>query len=121
MRQRLRRAVRRAASNPVLRQSVRSIRPRADWLGAAGVVAFFILPEIVGFLWGRQIAQWAHSHALQSANSVARADYWLLEKFFEDGGSWLNLTIGMLLLAWIVWERNHRFQSNRRSDQCTES
>jgi hypothetical protein len=27
-----------------------------------------------------------------------------MEKLFEDGGSWVNLGIGLLLLFWLFWE-----------------
>ena len=80
------------------------MRPRPNLWGIAGVLFFFILPELIGFWRGTEIAAWAHSHYLQEADRMMRMNYWLLEKLFEEGGSWVNLGIGVGLLGWILYE-----------------
>ena len=104
MKRRLKRAAERAAANPVLRQSARSLKPSRSFWGVLGVLLFFIFPEIVGFLWGEEITAWAHAHYLTEPERILRMNYWLLEKLFEDGGSWVNLGIGVALLGWIEWD-----------------
>ena len=104
MKERLKRAADRAAANPVLRHSARSLKPGRNLWGVAGVLLFFILPEIVGFVWGAEITAWAHARYLTEPERILRMNYWLLEKLFEDGGSWVNLGIGVALLGWIGWD-----------------
>jgi hypothetical protein len=107
MRERFRSAARRASENPVLRRSARSLKPTPSLWGIAGVLLFFILPEIIGFWRGKAIAQWAHAQALQEPSAMGRSVYWILEKLFEEGGSWVNLGIGIALLVWIFYEWRH--------------
>ena len=104
---RLRRALHRARSNPVLSRTARSIKPTPNLWGIAGVFFFFILPEIIGFWRGKEIASWAHARFLEAPDRMERMNYWLLEKIFEEGGSWINLAVGIALLAWILieWRR----------------
>ncbi len=101
---RFKRAADRAAKNPVLRQSIQSLKPATNLWGVAGVFLFFILPELIGFWRGSEIAKWAHSQGLEEPSSIGRALYRLLEMLFEDGGSWVNLTIGVVLLIWLFYE-----------------
>ena len=104
MKKRLRRAAKRAAENPVLRKSAQSMKPTPNLWGVGGVLLLFILPEIVGFWRGAEIASWAHARWLEEPDRMFRMNYWMLEKLFEEGGSWLNLGIGLALLGWIVYE-----------------
>jgi hypothetical protein len=108
MKGRLREAARRVAANPVLRKSAESIKPAPNVWGLLGTFFFFIAPEIVGFVKGREIASWAHAMMLEEPDRIGRSVYRMLQILFEDGGSWINLTIGMALLAWILyeWRRN---------------
>jgi len=71
-----------------------------------GVLILFILPEIIGFIWGKEIASWAHTHYLTSPSEIARLNYYILEEIFKDGGSWLNLSIGLALLIWAILDRD---------------
>ena len=92
---------RRAKQNPALQKSVESLKPNLSIWGLLGVLGFFILPEVIGFIWGVEIATWAHAQTLSEPSSVGRTLYWVLEKIFEDGGSYVNLGIGVLLLLWL--------------------
>jgi hypothetical protein len=94
----------RAAKNPVLQKSAQSLKPNRSILGVLGVLLFFIVPEIVGFIWGEEITDWAHAQTLSEPTEIGRKLYWVLEKLFEDGGSWINLSIGVLLLVWLFWD-----------------
>jgi len=105
MKKRIRSVAKRVAKNPVLQKSARSLKPNRSIWGALGVVIFFILPEIAGFIWGEEISDWAHAQTLSEPTEVGRKLYWVLEKLFEDGGSWINLSIGVLLLVWLFWDR----------------
>jgi hypothetical protein len=104
MKERIRSAVKRAAENPVLKKSAQSLKPEATVWGALGVILFFIVPEVVGFVWGEEITAWAHRMSITQPDETERKLYWVLEKLFEDGGSWINMGIGFLLLFWLFWE-----------------
>ncbi len=104
MKNRLRDIFYRAKTNPVLHQSAKSLKPAPTIWGFLGITLFFIFPEIIGFWRGREIANWSHRMTLETPEATGRAFYWLLEKFFEDGGSYLNLSIGIALLIWLVYE-----------------
>ncbi|WP_415406801.1 hypothetical protein ACLHDG_13690 [Sulfurovum sp. CS9] len=104
MKKRIRSAAKRVVKNPVLQKSAQSLKPNRSILGVFGVVLFFIVPEIAGFIWGEEIRDWAHAQILSEPTEVGRKLYWLLEKLFEDGGSWVNLSIGVLLLVWLFWD-----------------
>ena len=104
MKKRIRSAADRVAKNPVLQKSAQSLKPDRSVWGVLGVVLFFIVPEIVGFIWGEEITDWAHAQTLSEPTEIGRKVYWVLEKLFEDGGSWINLSIGVLLLVWLFWD-----------------
>ena len=104
MKKRIRAVASRVAKNPVLQKSAQSLKPNRSILGVLGVVLFFFVPEIIGFIWGKEIAIWAHAQILSEPTEVGRKLYWALEKLFESGGSWINLSIGVLLLVWLFWD-----------------
>ena len=101
MKKRIRSVANRMAENPVLQKSVQSLKPNRSIWGVLGVLLFFMVPEIIGFIWGEEISIWAHAQILSEPTEVGRKLYWVLEKLFEDGGSWINLSIGVLLLVWL--------------------
>jgi len=105
MKKHIRSAVNRAVKNPILQKSARSLKPNQSIWGVLGVVLFFIVPEIAGFIWGKEITSWAHTQILTEPTEIGRRLYWVLEKLFEDGGSWVNLSIGVLLLIWLFRDR----------------
>jgi hypothetical protein len=98
------------SKNPIFRQTIKSIKPNRTIGGFLGIFLFFILPELIGFYRGKEIASWAHNQTLEEPTQIGRTTYWLLEKFFEDGGSYLNIAIGLLLLyiAWIEWPKEEK-------------
>jgi hypothetical protein len=104
MKKRIKSAAESAVKNPVLRKSAQSLKPSQSIWGLLGVVIFFIVPELAGFFWGEEIASWAHAQTLSEPIAMGRHLYWLIEKLFEDGGSWVNLSIGVLLLVWLFWD-----------------
>jgi len=104
MKKRIKSAARRAAKNPALRKSAQSLKPSRSIWGVLGVLFFFILPEVISFIWSPEITEWAHAHTATEPTEIGRRTYWLLEMLFEDGVSWLNLGIGIALLGWLAWD-----------------
>ena len=104
MKRRIKFAAQRAAKNPVLQKSAQSLKPDRSLWGVLGVLLFFILPEVISFFWSVEITAWAHAHTVTEPTEIGRQMYWVLEKLFEDGVSWINLGIGIALLGWLAWD-----------------
>ncbi len=104
MKKRIKSVAMRVRKNPVFQKSAQSLKPNRSVWGVLGILLFFIAPEIVGFIWGEEITVWAHAQILSEPTEVGRKFYWVVEKLFEDGESWINLTIGVLLLVWLFHE-----------------
>ena len=107
MKKRMKSVVSRVSKNPVLQKSAQSLKPSLSIWGLLGVVLFFIVPEIAGFIWGEELSNWAHDGTLTQPTETGRRLYWILEKLSEDGGSWINLSIGVALLLWLFrdWKK----------------
>jgi len=112
MKERLKQAVRHTARNPVLRKSAEVMKPDRTVWGILGILFFFILPEIIGFIWGEELTAWAHGKTLVEPTEMGRKLYWLVEKLFEEGGSYINLTIGILLLLWLFLDWRNDCKAN---------
>lgn len=80
-----------------------SLKPAKTVWGFVGVILFFIVPEIVAFIWGSDITAYAKEEVLSAASAVEQKYYELLIMLFEGGGSWINLAIGCALLAWLFF------------------
>jgi hypothetical protein len=77
-----------------------SLKPTKSIFGIIGVVFFFIVPEIIAFMYGAEITSYA-SDALVYAQGYEKYYYELLIMLFESGGSWFGLAIGIALLVWL--------------------
>ena len=89
--------------NPAAKKALTSLKPEKSLWGFAGVILFFIIPEIVAFIWGDEITKFA-KEALP-ANPSGTTHYWyeFLVMLFESGGSWINLLLGIALLVWLFF------------------
>lgn len=103
MKEKLRVKARRIADSPKTRQVVNNIKPTRSVWGFLGVVFFFIVPEIIAFAWGTQIADDARHRLLLMPQAPASTWYRMLVFMFEDGGSFINLAIGIVLLVWLFF------------------
>lgn len=93
-------------NNPNMQQAFKSLKPDRNIWGFLGIVLFFILPEIVAFMYGEQITTFAKA-SLNESNGVLHYCYKGLVMLFENGGSWINLTIGLVLLGWLFKKDEH--------------
>jgi uncharacterized membrane protein len=92
-----------AAQSPAGRRALTSLKPSKTIWGFLGVVLFFIVPEVVAFIWGEAIAAYAREQ-LPLASSTALSYYYEgLAMLFENGGSWINLLIGAAMLVWLFF------------------
>ena len=103
MKQRLKAKARQIAQNPATKKAIVSMKPQKTIWGFLGVVLFFILPEVIAFFYGTDITAYANTQLLQANSTQMQYYYELLVMMFEDGVSWLNLSIGFGLLIWLFY------------------
>lgn len=103
MRKKLQAKAKTIVENPRVRHSVAQMKPKKTVWGFLGVVLFFIAPEIVAFVWGADITAYAHVQLLLGPVEPLASWYTSLIWIFEDGGSWINLAIGIALLIWLFF------------------
>lgn len=91
------------AQNPATKKALLSMKPEKNIWGFVGVILFFILPEIIAFIYGVEITHYAKEGLSVASSAVERQYYNLLVMLFEEGGSWFNLTLGFVLLIWLFF------------------
>lgn len=79
------------------------MKPEKTLWGFFGIILFFIVPEIIAFIWGSDITAYANKELLFATALFDRQYYELLVMLFKDGGSWFNLTLGIILLIWLFF------------------
>jgi hypothetical protein len=92
-------------NNPNVQHSLHSMKPEKSLLGFIGIILFFIIPEIVAFIYGTEITQFAKL-GLENNTGFITYYYDLLLMLFEEGGSWFNLAFGVGLLIWLFKSDN---------------
>jgi uncharacterized protein YneF (UPF0154 family) len=103
MKEKLKTKAKEIKDNPKVQEAVKSMKPDKSIWGFLGVVVFFILPEIVAFIWGEEITAYAKDALLANPPIETQYYYDALVMLFEDGGSWINLAIGFAFLAWLFF------------------
>lgn len=91
-------------NNPNVQHSLQSMKPEKSILGFIGVIVFFIVPEIVAFIYGADITQYAKLGLENNTGMITYYYYDSLLFLFEEGGSWFNLVFGIGLLIWLFKE-----------------
>lgn len=91
------------AQNQTTRKVFLAMKPEKSIWGFLGIVLFLIVPEIIAFIWGIEIAAYAKNELLIATFAIERQYYELLLMLFEEGGSWFNLGIGVALLIWFFF------------------
>lgn len=79
------------------------MKPEKNLWGIGGVILFFIVPEIIAYIWGVDIVGYAQNELLQPQNFLEEKYFELLLMLFEEGVSYLNLVIGIALLVWLFF------------------
>ncbi|MFH0709885.1 MAG: hypothetical protein V2A75_06745 [Pseudomonadota bacterium] len=91
------------AKNPIAKKALLSMKPDKSLWGFLGIIFFFILPEIIAFIWGANITEYAKTQLPLATFFVDEQYYKLLIMLFEEGGSWVNIGIGIVLLIWLFF------------------
>lgn len=103
MKSKLQSKARQIAQSPVTKEALVSMKPEKSVWGFLGIIVFFILPEIIAFIWGGEITAYAKEGLLHATSLIDKYYFDLLVMLFEDGVSWLNLGIGVALLVWFFF------------------
>lgn len=101
MKHTLKSKARQIVQSPVTQKAVISMKPEKSVWGFFGIVLFFILPEVVAFIWGVEITAYAKEALRHTVSTIDKYYFDLLVMLFEDGGSWFNLVLGAALLIWL--------------------
>jgi hypothetical protein len=88
-------------TNPKVQESIKSLKPQKSIWGFLGVVLFFIVPEIIAFIYGSDITAYANEALTYQNGYIEDLYYKTLVEVFEGGVSWLNLAIGLALIVWL--------------------
>lgn len=91
------------AKNQNTQKALQSMKPQKNFWGISGVILFFILPEIIAYVWGADITQYAKNELLMPHLFLEKQYYELLVMLFEEGMSYLNISIGIALLIWLFF------------------
>jgi len=91
------------AQNPNTKKALQSMKPEKNFWGIGGVILFFIIPEIVSYMWGADITVYAKNELLSAPDFLEEKYYELLVMLFEEGISYLNLAIGIAFLVWLFF------------------
>jgi 2-hydroxy-3-keto-5-methylthiopentenyl-1-phosphate phosphatase len=102
MKEKLKKIQTKIESDPKLKEAVERIKPQKNIWGILGIITFFFLPELITYIWKDELIAWAHAHSITEALEMQRWLYKQLEEMFASGVSYLNLTLGALLLFWVV-------------------
>ncbi len=103
MKERIKAKVGQISQSQKTREAIKSLKPQRSIWGFIGVVFFFILPEIIAFIWGAEITAYAKSQLPLADSTALTYCYELLIALFEEGGSWVNLAIGFGFLVWLFY------------------
>jgi hypothetical protein len=95
--------LRKFVQHPKTAQALQSMKPEKSVWGFFGIIFFFIVPEIIAFLWGAEITVYAKEGLLHAPAFIEKSYLDMLVMLFEDGGSWFNLAIGAALLIWFFF------------------
>ncbi|MDT8337846.1 MAG: hypothetical protein RQ763_01465 [Sulfurimonas sp.] len=103
MRHKIKAKAQEIAQNPNTQKALRSMKPQKNFWGIGGVILFFIVPEIIAYMWGADITAYATNGLLSAPDFLEEKYYELLVMLFEEGMSYLNLAIGIALLVWLFF------------------
>ena len=103
MKQTLKNKAKSIAKHPATKKALNDMKPEKSLWGILGVLFFFILPEIVAYFYAQEITTFAKNALLEHPPLMEKYLYDLLIMLFEEGVSWLNFGIGVVLLVWLFF------------------
>jgi len=83
----------------ILAETTKQLKPTKSFWGISSVILIFIVPEIVAFIWGGDITEFANTQLLTPLPLEEEYMYKGLKFLFAEG-SWFNLIMGLAILIW---------------------
>lgn len=103
MKQTLKNKAKSIAQHPATKKALNDMKPEKSLWGILGVLLFFIAPEIVAYFYAQEITTFANNALLEHPPLMEKYLYDLLVMLFNEGVSWLNFGIGVVLLVWLFF------------------
>ena len=94
---------RQIAQSPKTQEALKSMKPEKSVWGFLGIVLFLIVPEIIAFIYGAEITEYAKEALTHNPATLEKYYFDFLVMMFEEGGSWVNLAIAAALLVWFFF------------------
>lgn len=91
------------AQHSATKKILKDMKPEKSLWGIIGVLFFFILPEVIAYFYAEDITRFAKSALTEVPTLPEKYLYDLLIMLFEEGVSWLNFGIGIILLIWLFF------------------
>lgn len=99
----MREKLQKIAHHPATKKLLTDMKPEKSLWGILGIIFFFFIPEIIAYFYATDIVQYAQNGLSLHPATLERYNYELLIKLFEDGVSWFNLGLGVVLLIWLFF------------------
>jgi len=88
--------------NPKFQEKLQEMQPKKSIWGFLAVILLFFVPELVNFLYHKEILQWITEFANNTPNQqISKLLIWMGKEIFTGEISWINLALGVGFLVWL--------------------
>jgi len=89
-------------NDPKFQEKLQEMQPKKSIWGFLAVILLFFVPELVNFLYHKEILQWIIEFANNTPNEpMSKLLIWMGKKIFTGEISWINLALGVGFLVWL--------------------
>jgi len=89
-------------NDPKFQEKLQDMKPKKNIWGFLAVILFFFVPELVNFLYYKEILVWIDEFAKDAPNQeMSNLLVWMSKEIFTGEISWVNLAIGVGFLVWL--------------------
>ena len=89
-------------NDPKFQEKLQEMQPKKSIWGFLAVLLLFFVPELVNFLYHKEILLWITEFANNTPNQeMSKLLIWMGKEMFTGEISWLNLALGVGFLVWL--------------------
>ena len=89
-------------NDPKFQEKLQEMQPKKSIWGFLAVILLFFVPELVNFLYYKEILLWITEFANNTPNQeMSKLLIWMGKEMFTGEISWLNLALGVGFLVWL--------------------
>jgi len=89
-------------NDPKFQEKLQEMQPKKSIWGFLAVILLFFVPELVNFLYHKEILQWITEFANNTPNEqMSKLLIWMGKEIFTGEISWINLALGVGFLVWL--------------------